>query len=574
MKTIYVVFACLLLNFSLSAQNPYPHRCAFDHAVQYAESQYPGFESNYLELFERAKRMAAEDGFSRSTYTIPLAVHVVWKDSSENLPECKIIEQVDVINEAYQRLNPDTINLRPDFAGVVGNPSIFFRLDTIIWKQTTTDFFSGGLLPDIAVSDQVKHDSSGGSDALNTAAYLNIWVCSLGSGGLLGYAYPPAGLSNWPADSEAPTPGDDGVVIDYRTVGRDNVYATAQQSINTTGRAGVHEVGHYLGLRHIWGDGLLSILGIPDCNADDGLTDTPNAGIPSNYQCDPAQNTCEAGQPGDLPDMIENFMDYSEETCQNSFTLGQIGIMHGVLNAERDSLLLTAAPTTPSRPDNDAQPHALGLQVNTDGTCNAFASSTNLYASQSIDACVGTVANDVWFSFENSTSGFIVDLSNIAATVGSGTDMAYEVFSGSCGSLQSVYCSTNTNDTLSGLSFGTHFIRVYSTDLSSSQSFDICLQSYGTMVVGTSMVEALANDVRVYPNPSTGRFIVEIPAQATFNGVLEVKNVLGQRISNPVQIDNFASVVELDLSTLDNGMYILEFNVDGERFVKKVVLNK
>jgi hypothetical protein len=574
MKTINFLFAFFLLSLSLSAQNPYPHRCAFDHAVQHADAQYPGFEHNYLELFERAKRMAAEGNFGRSTYTIPLAVHVVWKDSVQNLSECQIIEQVDILNEAYQRLNPDTVNLRPVFDNVVGNPSIFFRLDTIIWKQSTTDFFSGGLLPDIAVSDQVKHDSSGGSDALNTAAYLNIWVCSLGNGGLLGYAYPPAGLSNWPADSEAPTPGDDGVVVDYRTVGRANVYATAQQSINTSGRAGVHEVGHYLGLRHIWGDGLLSILGIPDCSADDGLTDTPNAGIPSNYQCDPAQNTCEAGQPGDLPDMIENFMDYSEETCQNSFTLGQIGIMHGVLNAERDSLLLTPAPAGPSRPNNDAQPHALGLTVNTDGSCNAFASSTNLYASQSMDACAGSTANDVWFSFENSTSGLIVDLSNITATAGSGTAMAYEVFSGSCGNLQSVYCSTNTNDTLSGLSFGTHFIRVYSTDTASSQSFDICLQSYGATVVGTSMVEALAHDVRVYPNPSTGRFTVEIPAHATFNGILEVKNVLGQRISNPVQIDNFASVVELDLSTLDNGMYILEFNVDGERFVKKVVLNK
>ena len=102
--------------------------------------------------------------------------------------------------------------------------------------------------------------------------------------------------------------------------------------MNIRGRTVTHEVGHYLGLRHIWGDG--------DCNEQDGVADTPNADAESNFDCDDTKNTCTDNIGGvDLPDMIENFMDYSSETCQNSFTQGQIDIMRSVLENERDSLI-------------------------------------------------------------------------------------------------------------------------------------------------------------------------------------------------------------------------------------------
>src|SRR5690606_39460427 len=93
------------------------------------------------------------------------------------------------------------------------------------------------------------------------------------------------------------------------------------------------EVGHYLGLRHIWGDG--------DCNEQDGIDDTPNAADQSNQDCNFANNTCtdNIGTLGDLPDMVENYMDYSEETCQNSFTLGQIDMMRSIIENYRWELV-------------------------------------------------------------------------------------------------------------------------------------------------------------------------------------------------------------------------------------------
>ena len=100
------------------------------------------------------------------------------------------------------------------------------------------------------------------------------------------------------------------------------------------GRTTVQEVGHYLGLRHIWGDG-------SDCTAEDGIDDTPHAIEQSNQDCDTTINACidNIGVLGDLPNMVENYMDYSAETCQNAFTLGQVDMMRSILENYRFDLI-------------------------------------------------------------------------------------------------------------------------------------------------------------------------------------------------------------------------------------------
>ena len=192
--------------------------------------------------------------------------------------------------------------------------------------------------------DNVKQSALGGSDAWDTEQYLNIWVCNIEGGSLLGYAYPPAGLAHWPDGANAPSPELDGVVMHYEVFRRTGTYTATglvgdqEITVPVRGRSVTHEVGHYLGLRHVWGDGLLAIIGIPDCDADDGVEDTPQQGLNSQFQCDPALNTCGDG-PNDLPDMFENFMDYAAEDCMNSFTNQQIAIMRSVLENERNGLL-------------------------------------------------------------------------------------------------------------------------------------------------------------------------------------------------------------------------------------------
>jgi hypothetical protein len=146
---------------------------------------------------------------------------------------------------------------------------------------------------------------------------------------ILGYATPPANLPNWPAGGV----GDliDGVVLQFQIVGDNNpnTISAGGGEYVSKGRTAVHEVGHYLGLRHIWGDDT-------NCAGNDGIDDTPSAADQSDTDCDTTKNTCVDNINGvDLPDMIENYMDYSAETCQNSFTKGQVDLMRSVIQNQR-----------------------------------------------------------------------------------------------------------------------------------------------------------------------------------------------------------------------------------------------
>ncbi|HNG89132.1 MAG TPA: M43 family zinc metalloprotease, partial [Saprospiraceae bacterium] len=106
---------------------------------------------------------------------------------------------------------------------------------------------------------------------------------------------------------------------------------------------------HYLGLRHIWGDG--GLLGANDCNQSDGVDDTPFANAQSNFDCAKTKNTCpktEAFYGKDMPDLVENYMDYSSETCMNMFTRGQAALMRSVLEGPRKGLVASSGTHSPA----------------------------------------------------------------------------------------------------------------------------------------------------------------------------------------------------------------------------------
>ncbi|MEM9916639.1 MAG: M43 family zinc metalloprotease [Bacteroidota bacterium] len=345
---LLVLLFCLLAGspFGLVAQHSGQGHCGFDIGVDLLEAQYPGFRKAAALTFQEAKRK--HSGIvkrSGEVYTIPVVVHIVWNEPEENLTDELIESQIDVLNEDFLRLNPDTANLRPIFEDRAGNPMIQFELMGIERVETSSTFATtlAGL------PDNVKQGDDGGSDAWDTESYLNIWVCRLeplrilgiSLGQILGYAYPPADLANWPEDASAPSPELDGVVIDYRVFGRNNPNVITIDGLpgplEVQGRTATHEVGHYLGLRHIWGDG--DPLGLSSsCDADDGIEDTPNTGNQASFDCDLSRNTCQDGQ-DDLPDMIENYMDYSSESCLNTFTKGQVEILRAVLEGPRCGLI-------------------------------------------------------------------------------------------------------------------------------------------------------------------------------------------------------------------------------------------
>jgi len=344
--TICGVFASLT---SISQQI---HRCGTHEAVQYQEILTPGYLQNVNEVFNRAKDNHSQN--RETVYTIPVVFHVVYNNADENLPDNVLIDQINVLNDAYGYTNADQINLRDTFNTIVGSTDIQFELATVdpdgnptngITRTSTsiTEFGGLGMLTgDMSDLERIKSTVDGGEDAWDQTRYLNIWVAdmSVSFGGqsitaLMGYATPPDNLTNWPAGSTGGM--SDGVVLQYQAVGSNNPIPldAGTGPMNFEGKTCVHEVGHYLGLRHIWGDG--------DCTAEDGIDDTPNATENSQNitNCDTLNNTCtdNIGVLGDLPNMQENYMDYSPESCQVAFTVGQSDLMRGVIETHRWDLI-------------------------------------------------------------------------------------------------------------------------------------------------------------------------------------------------------------------------------------------
>lgn len=349
MKKIITICGVLASLTSFSQQI---HRCGTHEAVQHQSTLNLDYLQSVNEVFNRAKDNVSQD--RATVYTIPVVFHVVYNTSDENVPDSVLINQINVLNDAYGYTNADQINLRDTFNTIVGSTDIQFELASIgpdgnptngITRTSTTITEFGGigiLTGDMSDLERVKSTTDGGEDPWDQSRYLNIWVAdmSLSFAGqsitaLMGYATPPDNLANWPTGSTAGM--SDGVVLQYQAVGSNNpiLLDPGTGPINFEGKTCVHEVGHYLGLRHIWGDG--------DCNEEDGIDDTPNAIENSQNitNCDTLNNTCtdNIGSLGDLPNMQENYMDYSPESCQVAFTIGQSDLMRGVIETHRWDLI-------------------------------------------------------------------------------------------------------------------------------------------------------------------------------------------------------------------------------------------
>src|SRR5690606_36225125 len=138
--------------------------------------------------------------------------------------------QIEQLNEAFRRLNADTVNTRSEFLTIVGDTEIEFVLATVdpdgnptngITRTSTsqTSFIGVGGLP----AEGVKSSGNGGIDPWNQLDYLNIWVCDMSLfniPALLGYATPPNNLPHWPPGSSDNM--SDGVVIQYQAFGPNN----------------------------------------------------------------------------------------------------------------------------------------------------------------------------------------------------------------------------------------------------------------------------------------------------------------------------------------------------------------
>ena len=299
----FLLFAFAVVStLSLSAQR----NCGTMEALEQAIDQDPSVIDRMEKLEEFTRNFRPTPG-EKAVFTIPVVVHVVYQNGGQNISDAQIQSQIAVMNEDFRRLNGDadgTWSQAADaeiefcLATVDPNGNATSGITRTSTNQTT---FSNG-------NENVHSNASGGKNPWPTADYMNMWVCNLDGGGL-GYArFPNTNAGN-----------SDGIVIDYAYFGRGG---SAQAPFNL-GRTATHEVGHYLNLRHIWGDG--------NCNADDFVTDTPTSDA-SNGGCQVGSVSC-----GSV-DMVQNYMDYSDDGCMNLFTQGQKTRMKAALAGPRASL--------------------------------------------------------------------------------------------------------------------------------------------------------------------------------------------------------------------------------------------
>lgn len=226
---------------------------------------------------------------------IPVVVNVLYKTNAENISDAQIQSQIDVLNRDFNATNPDFANVPSVFAGVKANVGIRFELDQVRRKYVNKTSWG--------TADQMK--KSAGLTPLSPTTKLNLWVCTIG-GGILGYAQFPGGSS-----------ATDGVVIDSKYLG---TTGTATYPFNL-GRTATHEVGHWLNLRHIWGDANCGT----DYVADTPTHNTANYGVPSY----PHYSTCS----GNPIEMTMNYMDYSDDRGLYMFTNGQKSRMLSLFSA-------------------------------------------------------------------------------------------------------------------------------------------------------------------------------------------------------------------------------------------------
>lgn len=292
----------------------------------------------------RMMRQASPTG-TTEIITIPIVVHVIHNGdaigSNENISDEQVLSQIAVLNQDYRRMdgtpgwnnNPVGADIEIEFCLAKTDPngdptSGIDRLDVgqASWTESQ-------------IENTLKPNT-----IWNPNKYFNIWVCNFGGDLLdvLGYAQFPSasGLSGLPVSGGVAS--KDGVVIGYQYFGSQFIYSDGNyQAPYNRGRTATHEIGHALGLRHIWGD-------TNNCDVQDQggdfCADTPVAKT-ANATCPTGFDSCPA-QPG--ADMTNNYMDYTRDSCMNLFTQDQKERMLTVMeNSSRRAVLKTSTVCSP-----------------------------------------------------------------------------------------------------------------------------------------------------------------------------------------------------------------------------------
>lgn len=347
--TYFLVLAILFFVHDSNGQE----RCG---TVQYTKNLYyqntlketpREFEDWLREKMESRKLPLGAQKRESITYQLPVVVHVIHNGepygSGSNISDEQIASQINVLNKDFQRLNTDASNTPAEFLPVAGS----FDLEFVLAKRTPEGLPTTGIVRVQGTRTEWSLNDNYELKSLSywpAEEYLNIWVAPLTSS-FVGFAqFPVSGLPG--LENSSNNRLTDGIVIHHEAFGTTDEGPFNLDPQYNKGRTTTHEMGHFLGLRHIWGDDESQS---DKCSGTDYVDDTPNqslstSGCPSNTRTSCSTN-----------DMYMNYLDYTNDACMNLFTMGQVARMTAVVenSPRRASLLTSPALTDPAPVAND-----------------------------------------------------------------------------------------------------------------------------------------------------------------------------------------------------------------------------
>lgn len=342
-----------LFSFDIIAQSK---KCATMTNLEKRMIQDPSLRQRMEESeIHTQKWISTNSDYKRTAQviTIPVVVHVLWNDSIQNVSDAQIQSQLDVLNKDFRFLNADTLDVMHPYRSRAADTRIEFCLATRdpngnfttgITRTQTSEVSWNAFDEDEA--DNIKSSANGGKDNWDPTQYLNMYIVKFDSV-LLGFATFPEEL--------ATSPNLDGVVIRYEAFGTSGTAGLGGYEKNMGGRTATHEVGHWLNLRHIWGD---------DSCGNDFVSDTESA-EKANFGCPTfphkASNSCGTGSDGE---MFMNYMDYVDDKCMNMFTSGQGERMAAAITGPRSGLLTSLGCQTPLSVENNSNLNEISIYPN------------------------------------------------------------------------------------------------------------------------------------------------------------------------------------------------------------------
>ena len=246
---------CFVGNSTIFAQGGY--KCGTTQMHNKMLAEHPELvqaEADYNALIAKQIEENKNNKMSNHVYIIPVVFHVLHLNGTENISDLQILDQMNILNRDFRKLNSDTSAIIAPYQAVASDSRIEFRLAQIDPEGNCTN----GI--DRIYSHKTDYANDGSKlNPWPRDKYLNVWVIrTMESVGTAGYAYYPSSTATYGAPV-------DGIIIIHSYIG-----SIGTASVGTS-RALTHEVGHWLNLPHCWGSTNEPEVGC----GDEGVNDTP-----------------------------------------------------------------------------------------------------------------------------------------------------------------------------------------------------------------------------------------------------------------------------------------------------------